>query len=210
MGSMLAFLLGDGVFVSNGELWRKQRRMIDPAFNQARIQDVFPLMRDATEAMGARFRAHADGERAADRRGDDARHRRHHLPHHLSRARSRGRSRSRIFQRLRPLPGARLRAGRLGAWPACRTGFRPAGSSRARHARIIRGLLERGRRRRGSTSSPRRALSGARTSSRRCSRRSIPSQRREVHAQGAGRPDRGAVPGRPRDLGERRSPGRSI
>ena len=62
MGSMLEFLMGTGVFVSNGELWRKQRRMLDPAFNQARIQDVFPLMRQATEEMAARFRSHADGE----------------------------------------------------------------------------------------------------------------------------------------------------
>ncbi len=62
MGSMLELLMGTGVFVSNGELWRKQRRMLDPAFNQARIQDVFPLMRLATEEMAARFRAHPDGE----------------------------------------------------------------------------------------------------------------------------------------------------
>jgi cytochrome P450 len=61
MGSMLEFLMGTGVFVSNGELWRKQRRMLDPAFNQARIQDVFPLMRLATQEMAARFRAHPDG-----------------------------------------------------------------------------------------------------------------------------------------------------
>jgi cytochrome P450 len=62
MGSMLEFLMGDGVFVSNGELWRKQRRMLDPAFDQARIQDVFPLMRLATEEMGARLRAKTDGD----------------------------------------------------------------------------------------------------------------------------------------------------
>ena len=61
MGSMLEFLMGTGVFVSNGELWRKQRRMLDPAFNQARIQDVFPLMRMATEAMAERFRQNVDG-----------------------------------------------------------------------------------------------------------------------------------------------------
>jgi cytochrome P450 len=62
MGSMLEFLMGEGVFVSNGELWRRQRRMLDPAFNQARIKDVFPLMREAAEEMGARFRTHADGD----------------------------------------------------------------------------------------------------------------------------------------------------
>jgi len=62
MGTMLSLLLGDGIFVSNGEVWRRQRRMMDPAFNQARIQDVFPLMRDATEAMGERLRRHPDGD----------------------------------------------------------------------------------------------------------------------------------------------------
>jgi cytochrome P450 len=62
MGSMLEFLMGTGVFVSNGALWRKQRRMLDPAFDQARIRDVFPLMRIATEEMAERFRRHEDGE----------------------------------------------------------------------------------------------------------------------------------------------------
>ena len=62
MRSMLTYLLGDGIFVSNGELWKKQRRMMDPAFNQARIQDVFPLMLDATQAMGERLRGHAEGD----------------------------------------------------------------------------------------------------------------------------------------------------
>jgi cytochrome P450 len=62
MRSMLSPLVGDGIFVSNGERWTKQRRMIDPAFEQARIQDVFPLMRDATEAMIARLGSHAPGD----------------------------------------------------------------------------------------------------------------------------------------------------
>ncbi len=62
MGVMLEYLMGTGVFVSNGALWRKQRRMLDPAFDQARIRDVFPLMREATEDMVARFHRHADGD----------------------------------------------------------------------------------------------------------------------------------------------------
>ncbi|KAB7616047.1 cytochrome P450 [Amylibacter sp. SFDW26] len=37
-------LLGDGVFVSNGELWKRQRRIIDPAFEGGRLRDVFPSM----------------------------------------------------------------------------------------------------------------------------------------------------------------------
>jgi cytochrome P450 len=62
MRSMLSLLVGDGIFVSNGERWTRQRQMMDPAFEQARIKDVFPLMRDATEAMGARFDAYDDGD----------------------------------------------------------------------------------------------------------------------------------------------------
>lgn len=65
MGSMLELLMGTGVFVSNGALWRRQRRMLDPAFEQARIQDVFPLMLESTEAMQARLAAEADGRAVA-------------------------------------------------------------------------------------------------------------------------------------------------
>lgn len=62
MGRMLRLLLGNGIFVSNGAVWRQQRRMMDPAFDQARIEDVFPLMRDAVEAMAERLAGHADGD----------------------------------------------------------------------------------------------------------------------------------------------------
>jgi cytochrome P450 len=61
MNTMLELLLGQGVFISNGALWRRQRRMIDPAFEAARIQDVFPLMRAAALDMGERLSAHGDG-----------------------------------------------------------------------------------------------------------------------------------------------------
>ena len=65
MSSMLGLLLGNGVFVSNGETWRKQRRMMDPAFEQARIQDVFPLMRNAADAMVERLSRNPDGTAVA-------------------------------------------------------------------------------------------------------------------------------------------------
>ena len=55
MGSMLNQLLGDGIFVSNGEVWRRQRRMMDPSFAAARIREVFPMMRDAARAAAARL-----------------------------------------------------------------------------------------------------------------------------------------------------------
>lgn len=54
-------LLGDGIIISSGELWKKQRRMVDQAFEQARLQTVFPLMVDAVEAMEARLDRLATG-----------------------------------------------------------------------------------------------------------------------------------------------------
>ena len=37
-------LLGDGVFLTNGELWKRQRRIIDPAFEGGRLRETFPSM----------------------------------------------------------------------------------------------------------------------------------------------------------------------
>lgn len=51
----LAPLLGRSVFVTNGEEWKQQRRIIDPAFGKGRLRDAFPAMLDAAEAMIARI-----------------------------------------------------------------------------------------------------------------------------------------------------------
>ena len=59
--AMMKPLVGDGIFISSGDLWKRQRRMIDPAFEQTRLQTAFPLMMDAVEAMERRFDALADG-----------------------------------------------------------------------------------------------------------------------------------------------------
>jgi cytochrome P450 len=40
-------LVGDSIFVSSGDLWRRQRRMIDPAFSHMRLQSAFPSMAGA-------------------------------------------------------------------------------------------------------------------------------------------------------------------
>ena len=37
-------LLGNSVFVTNGETWKRQRRIIDPAFEGGRLRDTFPAM----------------------------------------------------------------------------------------------------------------------------------------------------------------------
>jgi len=62
MNTMLELLLGQSIFITNGALWRRQRKMIDPAFEGARVHDVFPLMRDAALAMGERLSHYQDGQ----------------------------------------------------------------------------------------------------------------------------------------------------
>jgi cytochrome P450 len=42
-------LVGDSVFVSSGERWRRQRAMIDPAFSHMRINQAFPAMAAAVD-----------------------------------------------------------------------------------------------------------------------------------------------------------------
>lgn len=49
-------LLGDrSVFVTNGAEWRRQRRIIDPAFEGGRLRDTFPAMLAAASAAAARI-----------------------------------------------------------------------------------------------------------------------------------------------------------
>ncbi|NOD63419.1 MULTISPECIES: cytochrome P450 [unclassified Ruegeria] len=48
-------LLGESVFLTNGEAWKRQRRIIDPAFEGGRLKDTFPAMRDASQACADRL-----------------------------------------------------------------------------------------------------------------------------------------------------------
>lgn len=48
-------LLGNSVFVANGEDWRAQRRIIDPAFESGRLREIFPAMQDAAIAAVQRL-----------------------------------------------------------------------------------------------------------------------------------------------------------
>jgi cytochrome P450 len=54
-------LLGESVFISNGALWRHQRRIIDPAFDGGRLRTVFPAMWDSGVAAVHRLMPLADG-----------------------------------------------------------------------------------------------------------------------------------------------------
>ncbi|MEL6586145.1 MAG: cytochrome P450 [Pseudomonadota bacterium] len=51
----LAPLLGQSVFVTNGAQWKRQRRIIDPAFGKGRLRDTFPAMKEAADALIARL-----------------------------------------------------------------------------------------------------------------------------------------------------------
>lgn len=50
-------LLGNSVFLTNGAAWKRQRRIIDPAFEGGRLKETFPAMRAAAEAAVARLQS---------------------------------------------------------------------------------------------------------------------------------------------------------
>ena len=52
-------LLGESVFLTNGAQWKRQRRIIDPAFAGGRLRDTFPSMHAAALACVGRLTARA-------------------------------------------------------------------------------------------------------------------------------------------------------
>ncbi len=52
-------LLGESVFLTNGETWKRQRRIIDPAFEGGRLRDTYPAMWAASKAAVARLEQRA-------------------------------------------------------------------------------------------------------------------------------------------------------
>jgi cytochrome P450 len=53
--------LGDGLLTSEGELWRKQRRAIQPVFQRERMADAATVIAEEAEALVARWRARPAG-----------------------------------------------------------------------------------------------------------------------------------------------------
>jgi cytochrome P450 len=53
--SGLSPLLGQSVFVTNGNQWASQRRIIDPAFEGGRLRDTFPAMLQAAQSAADRI-----------------------------------------------------------------------------------------------------------------------------------------------------------
>ena len=63
MDDMLRSLTGYSIFISNGEAWARHRRLMDPAFEGARIRAVFPMMLQAVNACAERLAAIQDAAR---------------------------------------------------------------------------------------------------------------------------------------------------
>ena len=61
LGEALAPLLGESIFTTNGAQWRRQREMMNPAFEQARLNAAFPRMLEAAQALRERLAALPDG-----------------------------------------------------------------------------------------------------------------------------------------------------
>lgn len=61
LGEALKTLLGESIFTTSGDQWRKQRTMMDPAFAQARLNVAFPVMQAAVADMLTRLSALPDG-----------------------------------------------------------------------------------------------------------------------------------------------------
>jgi cytochrome P450 len=49
-------LLGEGLVTAEGETWRRQRRLMQPAFHRQRLAELMPMMTDATSEMLARWK----------------------------------------------------------------------------------------------------------------------------------------------------------
>ncbi|NRB01117.1 MAG: cytochrome P450 [Rhodobacteraceae bacterium] len=56
IGEGLRPLLGQSVFITNGTLWARQRRIIDPAFEGGRIAETLPVILAASDAATRRMR----------------------------------------------------------------------------------------------------------------------------------------------------------
>ncbi len=57
IGEGLRPILGNSVFLTNGEEWERQRRIIDPAFEGGRLRDSFDAVWEASAAAAARIGA---------------------------------------------------------------------------------------------------------------------------------------------------------
>jgi len=58
----LSPLLGESIFTTNGNVWKKQRELLNPSFEMVRISHVFDMMNNAAKDMLTRLETLADGQ----------------------------------------------------------------------------------------------------------------------------------------------------
>lgn len=59
-------VIGEGLLTSEGEVWRKQRRMMQPAFHHTRLEQLDRMITDATEAMLVQWQRACEEGRPVD------------------------------------------------------------------------------------------------------------------------------------------------
>jgi cytochrome P450 len=57
---------GEGLVTTDGPVWRRLRRMVQPAFHHRRIEAMAGMMTDATDAMLGRWRGRPQGDQPLD------------------------------------------------------------------------------------------------------------------------------------------------
>ena len=124
MRRMLGPLARDGLIISDGEIWRKRRKLVSPIIHASNLSVFAPVMAGTARETAERWAKLPEGARARCFVGDGAAHRRDHLPGDLR-------------------PGARSGAGRrdrrrLHRVPALGDPGRPAVV--ARPARVVAAL----------------------------------------------------------------------
>ena len=62
LGDMLRPLLGDSIFTTSGEQWRKQRDMLDIGFDNAQVERVFDRMQEAVKRLLSKLNQYPEGE----------------------------------------------------------------------------------------------------------------------------------------------------
>src|SRR5215213_1546256 len=63
---VLRILMGNGLVTSEGEFWRGQRKLVQPAFHRRRLDSIFGMMVERVNDLVTRFEEIASAQKAVD------------------------------------------------------------------------------------------------------------------------------------------------